>query len=68
MRSTAALASAEGFVNISGVALIKRMKPLLHMDELRAKNAELARAWLYAHLLFTLLVEDLAGELDAEPP
>lgn len=47
---------------------IKRMKSLLHIDELRAKDAALARAWLYAHLLFALLAEEVAAALDAEPP
>ena len=47
---------------------IKRMKSLLHIDELRAKNAALARAWLYAHVLFALLIEDEIADLEAEPP
>jgi hypothetical protein len=47
---------------------IKRMKSLLHIDELRAKDPALARAWLYAHLLFALQTEAVAAALDTEPP
>jgi hypothetical protein len=47
---------------------IKRMKSLLHIDELRAKDAALARAWLYAHLLFARLAEEVAAALEREPP
>jgi IS4 transposase len=46
----------------------KRLKSLLHMDALRAKDPDLARAWLYAHLLFALLVEEAVAELEAKPP
>jgi len=46
----------------------KRLKSLLHMDKLRAKDPDLARAWLYAHLLFALMVEETVAELDVKPP
>jgi Transposase DDE domain len=46
----------------------KRLKSLLHMDALRAKHPDLARAWLYAHLLFALLVEEAVAELRVRPP
>jgi hypothetical protein len=46
----------------------KRLKSLLHMDALRAKDPDLARAWLYAHLLFALLVEEAVAELEIKPP
>jgi len=46
----------------------KRLKSLLHMDALRAKDPDLARAWLYAHLLFALLVEEAVAELEVRPP
>lgn len=46
----------------------KRLKSLLHMDTLRAKHPDLARAWVYAHLLFALLVEEALAELDVRPP
>jgi hypothetical protein len=44
---------------------IKRLKSTLHIDRLPAKNPALAQAWLYAHLLFALLLEGTAAELDA---
>ena len=40
--------------------VFKRLKSLLHLDHLRAKNPELARAYLYAKILGALLVEELA--------
>ena len=40
--------------------VFKRLKSLLHLDHLRAKNNELARTYLYAKILGALLVEDLA--------
>lgn len=40
---------------------IKRLKSILHIDRLPAKNPELARAWLYAHLLFALLLDDISA-------
>lgn len=46
----------------------KRLKSLLHMDALRARNPDLARAWLYAHLLFALLVEETLADIEAMPP
>ncbi|OKT29744.1 hypothetical protein ACN57_03025 [Escherichia coli] len=30
----------------------KRLKSLLHLDALRAKEPELAKAWIFANLLF----------------
>lgn len=47
---------------------IKRLKSILHIDRLPAKNPELARAWLYAHILKALLLEEMAAELDALSP
>jgi len=47
---------------------IKRLKSILHIDRLPAKNPDLARAWLYAHLVFALLLEETAAELDALSP
>jgi IS4 transposase len=47
---------------------IKRLKSILHIDRLPAKNPDLARAWLYAHLLFALLLEETTAELDAFSP
>jgi hypothetical protein len=48
--------------------VFKRLKSPLHMDELRSRNSALARAWLFAHLLLALLLQEVGGELDAMPP
>lgn len=48
--------------------LAKRLKSLLHIDRLPAKQTQLARCWLYSHLLLALLVEDMTQEfLDSSP-
>jgi Transposase DDE domain len=47
---------------------IKRLKSLLHMDELRAKSGDLVRVWLLTHLLFALLLEATAAEAAESPP
>jgi Transposase DDE domain len=47
---------------------IKRLKSILHVDRLPAKNPDLARAWLYAHLLLALLLDEITAELGAIPP
>lgn len=46
----------------------KRLKSILHIDRLPSKNPDLARAWLYAHLLLALLLEEISAELGAVPP
>lgn len=46
----------------------KRMKSLLHMDRLPAKDADLAKAWLHANLLVALLAEDTIAQNDGFPP
>jgi DDE family transposase len=46
----------------------KRMKSLLHIDRLPAKDPALARAWLHAHLLVALLAEATIEEIEALPP
>ena len=40
--------------------VFKRLKSLIHLDHLRAKDPDLARAYLYAKLLGALLVEELS--------
>ncbi|HEY1362081.1 MAG TPA: IS4 family transposase [Xanthobacteraceae bacterium] len=47
---------------------IKRLKSILRIDRLPAKNPQLARAWLYAHLLLALLLDEISAELGAFPP
>lgn len=46
----------------------KRMKSLLHLDELPAKDPDLARTYLYAKLLAALLIEDLTKNFLAFSP
>jgi hypothetical protein len=46
----------------------KRMKSLLHIDRLPAKDPALARPWLHAHLLLALLAEATIDEIEALPP
>jgi hypothetical protein len=46
----------------------KRLKSLLHIDRLPAKDERLARAWIFAHLIVALLIEDLSPELRDSPP
>lgn len=47
---------------------IKRLKSILHIDRLPAKDPNLARAWLYAHLLLALMLDAKMSELDALSP
>lgn len=46
----------------------KRLKSLLNLDRLPAKDEGLARAWILAHLIVALLIEDLSPELRDSPP
>jgi hypothetical protein len=45
----------------------KRLKSLLHMDELEAKDPKLARSWLAANLLVALLADDIDMSADSPP-
>lgn len=47
---------------------IKRLKSLLHLDRLPAKDPALARMWLHAHLLLALVLEEILGDAEAFPP
>ena len=48
--------------------VFKRMKSLLHLDELPAKDPDLARAFIYSKLLAALMLEDLTDRyLDFSP-
>ena len=48
--------------------MFKRMKSLLHLDELPAKDPDLARAFIYSKLLAALMLEDLTDRyLDFSP-
>lgn len=46
----------------------KRLKSLGHIDRLPAKDAALARSWLYAHLILALLIDDLTQDFLDSPP
>lgn len=46
----------------------KRLKSLLHIDRLPAKDPDLARAWLHANLLFALTIDYAHDEAGAFPP
>jgi IS4 transposase len=47
---------------------IKRLKSILHIDRLPAKHPDLVRAWLYAHLLLALLIDDISARMGAISP
>lgn len=51
-----------------GELVFKRLKSLLHIDRLPAHDANLARAWLQAHLLVALIAEHHIAQADALPP
>jgi hypothetical protein len=46
----------------------KRLKSLLSIDRLPAREEGLARTWILAHLIAALLIEDLNPELRDSPP
>lgn len=46
----------------------KRLKSLLSLDRLPAKDQGLARTWILAHLIAALLIENLSPELRDSPP
>lgn len=41
----------------------KRLKSLLRLDRLPAKDRQLARSWLYAHVIAALLIDDMTQDL-----
>ena len=46
----------------------KRLKSLLRLDRLPAKDPQLARSWLFAHLIIALLIDDMTQDfLDSFP-
>lgn len=46
----------------------KRLKSLLHIDRLPAKEPGLAKTWLFSHLIAALLIEDMSPLLRDSPP
>src|SRR6266436_3456396 len=48
--------------------VFKRFKSLAGLDELPAKNPELARAWIYARLIVAIIAEQMAGQVPDSSP
>lgn len=48
--------------------VFKRLKSLLDLDRLPAKDPDLARSWIYAKLITALLLEDMTGPVADSPP
>jgi hypothetical protein len=48
--------------------LFKRLKSLLHLDALPAKDPDLARSWIYAKLIVALLLEEMTDIFLDSPP
>ena len=48
--------------------VFKRLKSLVHIDMLPARDKRLARSWLAAHLIIALMTENFAGEFPDSPP
>jgi hypothetical protein len=46
----------------------KRFKSLAGLDQLPAKNPELARAWIYARLIVAIIAEQIAGQAPDSSP
>lgn len=46
----------------------KRLKSLMRIDRLQARDPHLVRSWISAHLIAALLVEDLTPHLRDSPP
>ena len=46
----------------------KRLKSLLNLDTLRARDKGLARAWIYTNLLAAFLIEDMIRPAPDSPP
>ena len=46
----------------------KRLKSLLNLDALRARDPDLARAWIYTNLLAAFLIDDMTRPAPDSPP
>jgi IS4 transposase len=46
----------------------KRLKSLLNLDALRARDPDLARAWIYTNLLAAFLIDDMIRPAPDSPP
>jgi hypothetical protein len=48
--------------------LFKRLKSLINIDRLPAKEPRLAKAWLCAHLILAILIDTITPQLRDSPP
>ncbi len=48
--------------------VFKRLKSLIHLDQLPAKDPDLARCWIYAKIIAALLLEDMTEDFLDSPP
>lgn len=48
--------------------VFKRLKSLIHLDQLPAKDPDLARCWIYAKIIAALLLEDMSEHFLDSPP
>ncbi len=46
----------------------KRLKSLLHIDQLPTHTASATRSWVYAHLVLALISDELSQDILASPP
>ena len=46
----------------------KRLKSLMHLDRLPAKDPDLARAWIYSHVLLAILIDEMTQDILDSPP
>lgn len=46
----------------------KRLKSLLRIDQLPAKDPALARAWILAHLIAAVIIDDISPDFRDSPP
>mgnify|MGYP002654442093 CR=1 FL=1 len=46
----------------------KRLKSILHIDQLKTRDPALARSWILAHLIAAVMLEEVAGVMPDTPP
>lgn len=46
----------------------KRLKSLIRIDRLPARDPALVRTWLYSHLILALIIETLSSQALESPP
>ena len=45
----------------------KRLKSILNIDQLKARDPALARSWILAHLIAAVMLEEVAGVMPDTP-